>query len=146
MTHTAFETPELYLKGKIGAAVHEHGGVAPTRIIRTDTSWAVNIDWAISGSAVPMICGSWHLHVRLESMGPGGEHSFFDPDCNLPLDPGGDGKYHCHFDVAAGKVKAAHDGTPYRLVVTLTYRTAAGKPGPIAAYYDAGIFQFYNPA
>ena len=140
----AFETPVLNLAGTINAAVHEHGGVAPTRIIRTDTSWAVNIDWTVTGSAVPMIAGTWHLHIRLESMGPGGEYSFFDPDCNLPLNGGNN--YSCHFDVPAGAVAAAHDGTPYRLVVTLTYRTPAGLPGPIAAYYDAGIFQFYNPA
>lgn len=142
--HSDFETPELSLAGRINAAVHEHGGVAPTRIIRTDTDWAVHINWELSGSAVPMLCGTWHVHVRLESMGPGGEHSLFDPDCNLPLDGGTD--YKCHFDVPAGRIKAAHDGTPYRLLVTLTYRTPKGKPGPIAAYYDAGIYQFYNPA
>ena len=142
--HTDFETPDLDLKGKISAVVHEHGGVAPTRIIRTDTDWAVHIDWEVTGSAVPMIAGTWHLHVRMESMGTGDEYSFFDNKCNLSLNGGNN--YSCHFDVAAGEVEAEHDGTPYRLVVTLTYRTPAGTPGPIAAYYDAGIFQFYNPA
>jgi hypothetical protein len=145
MTHTAFETPNLDLKGKINATVHEHGGVAPTRIIRTDNSWALNIDWEITGSAVPLICGTWHVHVRMESMGPGGELSLFDPDCNLPLDPGGDGKYRCHFDVPAGKVQAAHEGTPYRIVVVLTYRNPVKRPGPLHAVYDAGIFSFFNP-
>lgn len=146
MAHTNFETPVSApaLYGTLDAAIHEHGGVQPTRIIQTDTPWSVHINWSLKGDMAPMICGKWHVHVRLESMGPGGETSLFDPDCQLDLNPGGNGDYSCHFDVPANRVKAAHDGTPYRVLVTLTYRNAVGKPGPMAAYYDAGIVQFYN--
>ena len=142
-----FETPNIDLVGNITASVHEHGGVAPTTIIRTDTSWAVNINWSLLGTNWQMIGGTWHVHVNLESMGPGPELSlvdFADPACmNAPL-PSVDGQYFCHFDVPAGVATAAHQGTAYKLVVLLTYRNLLGQPGPIAAYYEGPILQFYN--
>lgn len=146
----AFETPlglgHPLLQGNISAAVHEHGGASPTTIIRTDTSWAVNIRWQLQGLLATMITGHWHVHVRLESIGPGPDLSLFEPDGHVALDPGGDGNYFIHFDVAAGRVPAAHDGSPYKLVVTLTYRNPVGHPGPMAAYFEGPILQFYNPA
>lgn len=146
MAHTNFETPiPTKMRGSIGARVFEGGGVDPTRLIRTDTPWRVELNWKLEGDpdVIAMICGRWHVHVRLESMGPGGELSMFDPDCDIPLKPA-DPNYTCSFDVPAGRVQAAHDGTPYRLVVTLTYRNSVGRAGPMAAYYDAGIYTFYN--
>ncbi|RMG94743.1 MAG: hypothetical protein D6706_13260 [Chloroflexi bacterium] len=149
MTHAAFETPlgagSPLLRGTISAAVHEHGGVSPTTIIRTDTPASVHIKWRLEGPLASMICGKWHVHVNLESIGPGREYSLFDRDCQLDLNPGGDGNYECHFDIPPGTVRAAHQGTPYKMVVTLTYRDPTGRPGPMAAYYEGPILQFFNP-
>lgn len=144
-----FETPNINLVGNISATVHEHGGVAPTTVIRTDTDWAVNIEWELLGLNWQMIGGTWHVHVNLESMGPGPELSLFDAvnpaACNDSL-PSVDGRYFCHFDVPAGVATADHQGTPYKLVVTITYFNLLGNPGPMAAYFEGPILQFYNPS
>lgn len=145
---SAFETPlgnNPLLQGTIDCSVHEHGGTTPTTIIRTDTSWAVNVRWMLEGILASMIAGRWHVHVLLESIGPGPEYSLYDSDADLALDPGGDGNYFVHFDVPANRVEAGHEGSAYKMVVTLTYRNPAGQPGPIAAYFEGPVLQFYNP-
>ena len=147
---SAFETPlgvgSPLLTGTIDASVHEHGGASPTTIIRTDNSWAVNINWTFKGILSTMITGRWHVHVLLESIGEGPEYSLFDADADQELKPGGTGDYFCHFDVPAGRVAAGHEGSAYKMVVTLTYRNPMGQPRPVAAYYAGPVLQFYNPA
>src|SRR5690242_15875016 len=89
----SFETPfpPAIFAGTITALQHEHGGVAPATIIRTDQSWAVNVNWQTTGIATGMICGEWHLHAYLESIGPGPDLDLVDavsPGHIIPLTPG----------------------------------------------------------
>src|SRR6186997_842650 len=48
-----FETPfpPAIFAGTIDAVQHEHGGVSPQTIIRTDQSWAINVRWTTTGLA-----------------------------------------------------------------------------------------------
>ena len=146
-----FETPfpPALFAGTITALQHEHGGVAPQTIIRTDQSWAVNVNWTTTGFVTGMISGNWHLHVYLESIGPGDDLDLTDainPGHIIPLRPGlSPVNYSVHFDVLAGRVKAPPAGILYKLAVTLTYFDASGAPGPMAAFVEGPLLQFYNP-
>jgi len=146
-----FETPfpPALFAGTITAVPHEHGGVAPASIIRTDQSWAVNVRWTTTGLATSMISGDWHLHVYLESIGPGPDLDLIDavnPGHVVPLTPGPSPvSYFVHFDIQAGAVTAPPAGILYKLAVTLTYFDAAGAPGPMAAFEEGPLLQFYNP-
>ena len=146
-----FETPfpANLFAGSIIALEHEHGGVAPQTIIRTDQSWAVNVSWTTTGLVTGMIAGSWHLHVYLESIGPGADLDLTDainPGHIIPLTPGiSPVNYFVHIDVLAGTVIAPLAGILYKLAVTLTYFDASGAPGPMAAFEEGPLLQFYNP-
>jgi hypothetical protein len=135
------------LEGYIGAEIYEVGGVAPTNVIRIDQDWRVHLDWELEGSLKSMICGTWCLHVHLESIGKGPELSLPDPsyEVKVPLNPCGNGKYEKDFVIRRGTVTARHCSTPYKLVTTVTYENACGKPGPIAGFVELGIVQFYDP-
>lgn len=135
------------LGGSIKADVYEVGGAAPTNIIRIDQDWRVSIDWELNGSLKSMICGTWCLHLHLESIGRGSELDLPDPagEIEVPLDPCGYGKYHYDFVVRAGTVKPEHCSTPFKLVTTVVYKNACDRPGPMAGFVEGGILQFYDP-
>ncbi len=148
----AFETPTISLVGNLTASVHEHGGVAPATVIKAGTPWAVQINWSLLGTNWHMVAGNWHVHVNLESIGPGPELSLFDfidPNCqNQPL-PNATGNYSCHFDVPGSVINAGivpHEGLAMKLVVLLTYVDPLGHRGPMAAFYEGPILQFYVDA
>lgn len=145
-----FETPNIELVGQISAQVRDDAGVAPALIIQAGSPWSVDIEWEMTGTNWQMIAGHWHVHVNLESFGPGPELTLFeanDPDCqNQPL-PSADGKYHCHFDVPGTKISedlVPHQGLAMKLVVLLTYVNPLGQRGPIAAYWEGPVVQFYK--
>ena len=150
-----FETPfGAAFAGTITATVHEHTGpgdppAPPTTIIRTNNPWAINISWQTTGLGTGMITGNWHLHVFLESIGPGPDLDLVDlapGDHVIPLTPGlPPVDYFVHFDVPAGRVSAPAAGRLYKLVVSLTYIESTGSPGPMAAYVEGPVLQFYNP-
>ena len=143
----AFEVPTITLTGNIVASVHEHGGVVPATVIRAGTDWAVNVNWSLQGS--PLVAGTWHVHVNLESYGPGPELSLFDlidPACQSQTFPNASGNYSCHFDVPANTVdptQIPHQGLPMKLIVVLTALDTLGNPAPIAAFFEGPILMFY---
>ena len=152
----AFETPLAqpgYFDGEIYASVHEHGGYAPRTIIRADQTWGVYIKWKTSGSLVRMICGTWCVRIHLESIGPGPEFTLPEKAKRVPLTPchakGSPATvwYKCHIDIPAGLVPQKYCSTPYKLVTTLTYLEPCKykSPGPIAAYVDGPLLQFFQP-
>lgn len=144
-----FQTPfssQSAFDGTITASVHEHGGTAPTTIISTDQSWAVNVNLKNTGPAASMVGGKYDLHLLLERMGPGVDLDLTDPfipDHIIPLTPGTSPvSYFKHIDVAAGAVPAG----VYKLIVLLRYFDLTGAPGPMAAYEEIGpLLQFYDP-
>ena len=126
-----FETPfGDAFEGTISATVHEHGGEAPRTIIQTDDSWAVNVRWRTTGVGTGMITGTWHLHVFLESIGPGADLNLIDPaDHVIPLTPDDSPvDYFVHFDVpATNNPTVPLAGALYKLVVSLTYFEPTGS-------------------
>jgi len=159
----AFETPtptnlDLF-NGTITASVHEHDappGAPPLTIIRTDQRWALSIRWQTTGLMTGMIGGQWHLHVFLESLGPGADLDLTDTatpgvqEHLIDLNPGPSPvNYSVHFDVPAGRVNIPDPvpaaGRLYKVIVSLTYRELTGAPGPVAGYVEGPILQFYQP-
>jgi len=146
--HGKFEVslPHPQLFGEIYGEVYEVGGASPTSIIRTDQDWGVKIHWDLKGSLARFICGKWCIHLLLESMGPGPELKLDPHREYFPLDPCGDGEYNFDFRVRRGVVKAEHCSSIYKLVVAVTYITPCDKPGPIAAFVEGPLLQFYEAA
>jgi len=123
-------------------------GGPPQTIIRTDQSWHIHVSWTTTGSCTGMVGGQWHLHAVLESMGPGQELILTDPaDHFIPLTPGPSPvNYSRTINIPAGRVNPGPTGTlVYKLVVTLTYVDLTGSPGPMAAYVELPMIQFYRP-
>lgn len=129
-------------------------GARPSTIIRTDHEWYVNLEWDTSGPLTGWIGGTWHLHLYLESMGPGDEVELFDEkeppadpgypkEHDIPLTPGPSPRhYHLHPDIKKNAVKPG----AYKLVATVTYTDLAGNPGEMAGYWEGPIVQFITPA
>jgi hypothetical protein len=144
-----FETPfpKFLFAGTITAVQQENGGALPETIIRTNQSWAVNVSWTTTGFVTGMIAGDWHLHLYLESIGPGPDLNIIDAaDHIIPLTPGPSPvNYSVRVDVPATAVTAPAAGRLYKLVATLTYFEPGGAPGPMAAFEEGPILQFYNP-
>jgi hypothetical protein len=144
-----FETPfpKFLFAGTITAVQQENGGALPETIIRTNQSWAVNVSWTTTGFVTGMIAGDWHLHLYLESIGPGPDLNIIDAaDHIIPLTPGPSPvNYAVRVDVPATAVTAPAAGRLYKLVATLTYLEPGGAPGPMAAFEEGPILQFYNP-
>ena len=143
---TLFAPGSIFLDGTITASVHEHGNPAPTFIVKTTDSWAVNINWTNTGDLTPMVGGTYDLHLLLERMGPGPDFDLTDPflpDHRVPLTPGpAPVNYFRHVDVAANVVPAG----VYKLVVLIRYFDLTGQPGPVAAYEEISpLIQFYEP-
>lgn len=144
-----FETPlppgffDVSMSAITAAEIHEPG-VLPSTVLRKDQPWSINVEWDTAGLLTGWIAGNWHLHVYLESMGPGDEVEITDPNEHLiPLVPGPSPcHYHFHPDVPLNAIK--EDGA-YKLVVTVTYINAAGHPAPMAGYWEGPIIQFYTP-
>jgi hypothetical protein len=148
-----FETPlgpnNPHLYGSIeGVVIQESGdgAVDPTQVISIGSDWSVRLYWEFKGKLTKMICGSWCIHLYLESMGPGPELKLPVNGEQVPLDPCGNGEYHHTIKVPAGTVTTDHCSTPYKLVVGLTYLTTCDdRPGPIAGFVEGPIVQFFDP-
>lgn len=155
-----FETPYPgVLDGQItNVIVHEHGIVDPTpdvtpaTIIQNGDPWAVSIWWRMNGPDPllwHLVSGHWRVSLRLESIGEGPElnlNDFADSNCQDQFLPSSSGTYFCHFDVPGDLMTDAQvtdEGLAMKLVVLITYRDPLGHQGPIAAYEEGPILQFY---
>lgn len=146
------EVPQITLDGDfLNVWVHEHGAEAepPTTIIQAGEPWSVNIRWRLTGTNWEMIAGTWHVHVALESIGPGPEVSLVDyvpaGGSNIPL-PSPNGEYYLHLDVPGTAIKKSdvpHGSLPMKMVVLLTYENPLGERDDMAGYFEGPILQFY---
>jgi hypothetical protein len=152
-----FETPfGSAFAGSITTFQHEVAGAPPSTIIRTDQEWHIHLSWETTGVGTGSIGGSWHVHAYLESLGPGNDVSIIDPaDHVIPLTPGSSPvRYPASGEIILNvppNVVNLPTGTSmdttglYKLVVALTYIDLTGVPGPMAAFEEGPILQFFNP-
>lgn len=121
-------------------------GEPPSNILEAGRPWYVHIEWEMKGKNFELIAGTWHLHVNLESIGPGPELSLYDyiPPTAITI-PSADGYYHVDFDVPASVITNAHvphQSLLMKMVVALTFYNSNGEPDDIAGFYEGPILQF----
>lgn len=142
---TPFPPKSRYLSGQIAASILD-GGIAPNTIIKVGDDWYVDIYWSIKGILMPLIYGKWCVNLHMESMGHGKEFNFphRGQEVYVKVDPCGNGYYHHRLKVPANTVKPKHCGIPYKLVVSLTFHDACGRPGYLTGVVEGPILHFYN--
>jgi len=158
MAQQEFETSYPGITGTI-AAVAANGlgagdAVPSENIVRIDQSWEVRVRWTVSGLVVPALAGNFHLTVYLEALGPG-------VDEDLPNVVGPDELVVAFTSGTLAGLTRSFDrtltfgaGTPalpaairqqaYKMVVAVTYTETDGTPGPMAAFSEGPIVQFYR--
>lgn len=119
------DLPPKLLNGAIVARITESDGETPARIIDANEAWHVDAYLKLTGSLLPMICGSLCFRLFGENIGPGGDdYEQYNDYGLIHLNPCGNGVYHGRFSVPANAVHVEHCGTPYELVVSATYLTS----------------------
>ncbi len=109
----------------------------PSDIIQLDQSWNVWFWFRTTGDLCNIMCGKWKLQVLLEKMG-GGETDFSPTevvDCVC-----GPNTYVKNIHIPPRKV----DEGVYRVIATVRLHGPGGRPGPVAAFVDLGLVQFYE--
>jgi len=133
------------------------GAWIPTNsIMRTDRDWRVTVKWYLEGSMLGSmfftIPGTWEVTGYLEAWGQ------LNVDQDLPGDSGaisvvpppaisGSGASTRWEYTETITITAANNPPPgpYYLAVAVTYRDAAGNPGPMAGFQDGNMLQIYQP-
>ena len=143
-----FESKYADFKGRITrCGVHEYGVGATTpfdTVVRADQPCHIHVEWEVSGIAVPVTVGTWHVDSYFESIGPGAEMNVYGPHHLMSLVPG-QTKYATTIEIPAGRVPVEpNHSTPYKVVVTVVFQTPAGIPGPMAGFVELPVLQFYN--
>lgn len=132
-----------FIAGGVDAFVVLDPGFTPSTIIRRNQTCRLRTNWHINGLLALGLGGSWTVKAFLESMGPGAEVQVGSE--TIPLSagtPSADRKdFKSEIVVAAGSMPAG----VYKLVVAITYTEPGGTPGPLAAYQEGPILQFFEP-
>ena len=115
--------------------------VANNRIIQVDQPCDIRFKWSASGILTPFLNGNWHCKIYLEQMGKG---EFELPGTlgkqTVAYAPSNPSPYDVTMNIPANTVS---EGV-YRVVCTLTFTAPNGTPGPIAAFSELGLIQFYK--
>lgn len=158
MAQQEFETSYPGITGSI-ASVAANGlgagdAVPSENIVRIDQPWQVKVDWKVTGLVVPAMAGNFHITIYLEALGPG-----LDED--LPNVIGPDEVVVPFISGALAGLTRSFSrtinfgaGTPalpanvrqqlYKMVVAVTYTETNSSPGPMAAFSEGPIVQFYR--
>jgi hypothetical protein len=158
MAQQEFETSYPGVSGTIDAVAANGLGVldiTPSEnIIRTDQPWEVALKWDVTGLVVPAMAGDFHVTIYLEALGPG-------VDQDLPNVPGPDEvvipfisgtltgltrtfNHTIGFTAGTPALPANVRQRAYKLIAAVTYTETDGTPGPMAAFTEGPIVQFYR--
>jgi hypothetical protein len=114
-----------------------------TDLIQLDQPWTVWFRFRTRGDLCEVLCGRWKCCVILEEMGAG-ESSLPNPCAEIEFNGGPD------FYVTSVQVppRSIREGV-YRVIATLrlygpSRHGRSGRPGPVAAFVDLGLVQFYE--
>ena len=114
-----------------------------SNIIRTDLPFDINFDWTQEGALVAWGPGRWRGDAFLEEMGQG---EYLGPplNFNIPHVLANPHNYVQTINVPANTVQPGI----YRLVVRLAFEfefpAGVFHPGPVAAFAEFGLVQFYE--
>ncbi len=123
-----------------GASTEEWPAVPPTKIIQLDQRWYWAVHFKQCGKLIELMCGTWRAELLLEKMG-GDEYDLPQTYSILEFP----------FEHINGWVYKSKQVEPrivpkgvYRAVISLTFQGPTKRPGPIAAFADLGLLQFYE--
>lgn len=141
-------------QGTMEAATYEvtpPGTIITSRIIRSDQSWGVKVDWEMHGPVAEWQDAEFRVHVLLESMGPGTEYDLpiAGPKTVATLDgsltyPGGVATrtYTADIALSPGDVEL---GTYLVVTVIQMFERSSGNPTPIAGFAQGPMIQVFKP-
>ena len=125
---------------RLYAGVYE-GRRLTNGIINVAKPWDVRVQWCLVGRLKDLICGKWCVSVHFESIGEGREFTLHYPEFHF------DCHHECFYVRIPGRGLRPDDcSTPYKVVVTVLYKTLCNKPGPIVGFVDFPVIQFYHAA
>ena len=130
------------ITGDVDSLVVLDPGFAPNTIIPRDQGCTVRINWHMNGLLALGLGGSWTVSAFLESIGPGIDRQF---SVNVSLSAGtivAPNRKDFQADVP---VPAGVNAGIYKLVVAVTYTEPGGTAGPLAAYQEGAMLQFFEP-
>lgn len=123
----------LSLTGHVHPTIVHDPNAPPSTIIKANTPFTVHVQWGISGSAVPLIGGNFHVKAYFERYGNGPEPEFGPvhvPVTSVPMTAPNNREYITHIPVP-GLPEGA-----YEMMVLITYTDVNNAPGPIAGFPD----------
>ncbi|MFJ3669379.1 hypothetical protein ACIPSE_23290 [Streptomyces sp. NPDC090106] len=129
-TFQSLPVPTTALDGRISAIVLDPGG-NPADVVNKGTPITVRIEWNLTGFLVPLLAGSWVVHVSVDEIG--GPHDFNKPSPSQVLALNGTPDYR--HDIVLTELQA---GRTYAVVASLGFRTQAGGAAPLGGYVNVG--------
>ncbi|MES5820385.1 hypothetical protein [Streptomyces sp. RG80] len=129
-TFQSLPVPTTALDGRISAILLDPDG-NPADVVNKGTAVTVRVDWNLTGFLVPLLAGTWNLHVNVDEIG--GTHDFKEPPTPVSVALSGDPDYRR--DIVLSSLQA---GRTYSLVASLAYRNPAGGPAPLGGYVNVG--------
>ena len=136
--------PQLapFLSGAIDTQVHDTN-LQPLNIVRLTDAWHVHVQWNINGSIVPLIAGTWHIKVFVESIGPGAEMEVASLDVPVTAEPlVGLARSYDRRIVVPANLAGLTEGL-YRITTVMTIDNG-GARGMIAAFSEGPLLQFFQ--
>ncbi len=136
--------PQLapFLSGSCDTQVHDTN-LQPLNIVRLSDAWHVHVQWNIKGSIVPLINGTWHVKVYVESIGPGPEMEVASMDVPVNAEPlAGLARSYNRRIVIPANLPNLIEGL-YRVTTVITIENG-GARGMIAAFDEGPILQFFQ--
>ncbi len=143
-TNLTFEemVPYFEIKGDVrvyeGVSTNDFpANTRQTNVIQTDQAWYIRFHWDTKGLLNYLLAGTFKLKLYLEEMG-GGEFSLpkNQVDVKFVSKPN---HYVAYMSFRPGDVPAG----VYKAVAAMTYEGPTGVPGPVAAFAEIGMLQFY---
>lgn len=127
----------LYLR-PLYSGIYENGKHTNC-FINTYHPWDVRCWWCLDGTLRDCICGIWCVSAHFESIGDG-------PEFNLRYE---DIKFDCHnrcwhVRIPGRGIDPDHCADPYKVAVTVAYRTLCERPAPIVGHCELPLVTFYH--
>jgi hypothetical protein len=136
--------PGLAFDGQIDNVQMFATGPAPTTVISSSENFSVKLDWSVSGSAVPLIGGTWSVRALVESIGEGFEGQIGATNSQALT---GANAYTATINVPAGTLpnpNVANQDTVYKLVVIVSH-VQFGVKTLIAGFGEGPYFEIEKP-
>ncbi len=136
--------PHFEIRGSVyvfeGASTANWEASSPTTIIQTDQPWYVLYYFRTNGLMNHIMDGTWKFELFLEKMG---QAEFSLPQQYRIKEIPFVSRPHTYLDFSIIPKDQVPTGV-YKLVIASTFKGPAGVPGPIAAFADIGLIQFYH--